>query len=390
MRIAVVKPEWNAQGGFERLLDHLIHHLSDVGHDVSVQPVPAILTPRPVWGVDEAEEQWGAHPEFFRYFVLAEDTRRLDLDRFDLVMSTQPPTYLADHPNVMALFYHQARVFYDLTETFSALGDVDVAHHRAATAVVRDFERPLVSNVRHWLAGSNECRDRLKGFWGITENVSLLHAPALTDVPSDPPPWSPRGPVLCVSRHEWPKRTELLVAAAHRMSGRSVDFVGGGGRLPYVEDLDARLSAGEEPDADHAWMHSAVGVRAPKVRPSSPVRFLGNVSDQERNDAYAAASVVVAPAHREDYGLTALEAMLWKRPLIVCSDGGGLVDLVNETGAGLIVEPTSAAIAEGVDRIINEPGLAAGLLERAEAVPDAFTWDRCHAELDEAIAAAAP
>jgi glycosyltransferase involved in cell wall biosynthesis len=390
MRIAVVKPEWNAQGGFERLLDQLIGLLENSDHDVSVQPVPAILTPRPVWGIPEAEGHWRHHPEFFRFFVLAEDTRRLDLRRFDLVMSTQPPTYLADHPNVMALFYHQARVFYDLAQPFGALGDVDPAHHRAATAIVRDFEQPLVSNVRHWLAGSNECRERLTDFWGISDNVSLIHAPALTEVPDAPPPWSPDGPVLCVSRHEWPKRTELLVAAAHRMGGRAVHFVGGGGRLPFVKALDAAIGAGTESEPDLAWMRSAVGINGPEERPHSPVQFLGNVTDRQRNDAYASASVVVAPAYREDYGLTALEAMLWKRPLIVCSDGGGLVDLVNETGAGLIVEPTSAGIAAGVSRIINEPGLAATLLERADAVPAAFTWDRCHAELDAAIEAAAP
>lgn len=390
MRIAVVKPEWNAQGGFERLLDRLLDHLRAVGHDVTIQPVPAILTPRPVWGVPDAEEQWHNHPEFFRYFVLAEDTRRLDLRRFDLVMSTQPPTYLADHPNVMALFYHQARVFYDLSAPFSTLGDVDPAHHRAATEIVRAFDQPLVGNVRHWLAGSNECRQRLDHFWGVSDNVSLIHAPALTDVPDDPPPWSPSGPVVCVGRHEWPKRTELLVSAARRMPDRSVEFVGDGGRLGYVRALDARLTQGRtSPDDDLAWMKSAVGVVGPRQQPSSNVRFLGNVSDRERNERYAAASVVVAPAYREDYGLTALEAMLWRRPLVVCADGGGLVDLVNETGAGLIVDPTPAAIADGIQRIIHEPGLAASLIERCEAVPAAFTWERCHAELDAAVEAAA-
>ncbi len=390
MKIAVVKPEWNAQGGFERLLDHLLDHLREVGHEITLQPVPAILTPRPVWGVPEAEDHWASHPEFYRYFVLAEDTRRLDLRRFDLVMTTQPPTYLADHPNVMALFYHQARVFYDLAEPFGILGDVDPAHHRAAAAVVQAFDKPLVGNVRHWLAGSNECRERLSDFWGISDNVSLLHAPALTDVTSDPPPWSPTGPVVCVGRHEWPKRTELLVSAAHLMPHRPVEFVGGGGRLPYVQALDARLATkGAGPDDDTAWMTSALGVTAPKQSPKSNVAFLGNVSDRERNERYAAASVVVAPAYREDYGLTALEAMLWKRPLVVCADGGGLVDLVTETGAGLIVEPTPAGIADGIERIVNEPGLAESLIERCEAVPSAFTWDRCHAELDAAIEAAA-
>lgn len=392
LRIGVVKPDWKAQGGFERLLDHLVDHLVAQGHHVSQQPVPALLSPRPVWGVSDGERFWNDHPEFFRYFSLAEDTRRLGLRRFDLILSTQPPTYLADHPKVLSLFYHQARVFYDLEAPFERLGEVDPERHRHASSIVRSFDQQYVGNVAHWLAGSNECRSRLDEYWGITDNVSLLHAPALSDVPADPPPWNPAGPVLCVSRHEWPKRTELLVAAAHLLEDRWVEFVGGGGRANYVRDLDARLS--RQPglaatlDPDDIWMRSAAGITAPSSPPSSPVHLLGNVSDAERNARYAACSVVVAPAYREDYGLTALEAMLWKRPLIVCRDGGGLVDLVEETGAGLVVEPTPQAIADGIERLTTDVELTRELLARAEAVPATFTWDRCHAELDAAVDAA--
>ena len=82
------------------------------------------------------------------------------------------------------------------------------------------------------------------------------------------------------------------------------------------------------------------------------------------------------------------EAMQWQRPLIVCSDGGGLVDIVNDTGAGIIVDPTPQAIAAGVRRITEEPGLAKELIERCRAVPSTYTWARCHAELDDAVSSA--
>ena len=99
--------------------------------------------------------------------------------------------------------------------------------------------------------------------------------------------------------------------------------------------------------------------------------------------------MVVAPAFREDYGLTALEGMLWQRPVIVCRDGGGLVDLVEETGAGLVVDPTPKALADGIERVLGDDHLRTEMLERAREVPHSFTWTRAAAELRYAIAATA-
>lgn len=394
LRIGVIKPDWGVSGGFERLLDRLVDRLERAGHRTEQRTFPALLSPRPVWGNPAAAHHWADHPEYFRYVGLVEDVRRLELDRYDLVLSTQPPTFLADHPRVLALFYHQARIFYDLSDHYPRIGEVDPTLHRAACEELRAIDQTFVGNVGHWLAGSEECRGRLSEYWGITENTSLLHAPALTEVPDSPPPWSADGPVVCVSRHEWPKRTELLVAAGHLLDGlRPVEFIGGGGRLAFVEALDERIGRdphlAEPRDAESLWMQTAAhGVERSRSGRASPNRFLGNVSDAERNQSYAEASVVVAPAYREDYGLTALEAMLWQRPVVVCADGGGLVDLVAETGAGLVVDPTPRGLADGIRRILDDSELRAELAERAREVPATFTWDRAGVELTRAVEAA--
>lgn len=394
MKIAVVKPDWGVAGGFERLLDRIVGLLVDDGHRVEEHTFPALISARAVWGNSNAARAWKEHTEFFRYTALAEDVRRLDLDRYDLVLSTQPPTFLADHPRVLALFYHQARIFYDLAELYGRIGEVDARLHRVATEEVRELDRRFVGSVRHWLAGSNECASRLDQYWNIPHNqVSLLHAPALTEVPDHPPAWRPGGPVVCVSRHEWPKRTELLVAAGHLLDGREVQFIGAGGRLDFVRGLDERIakvpSLARTTDPESLWMQSAnTQVGKPRTSAASPNRFRGNVSDAERNRAYAEASVVIAPAYREDYGLTALEGMLWQRPVIVCRDGGGLVDLVEETGAGLVVDPTPQALADGINRILGDERLRSEMLARAAEVPGTFTWKRAAQELRFALDAA--
>ncbi|MGH1503716.1 MAG: glycosyltransferase family 4 protein [Acidimicrobiales bacterium] len=388
LSIGVVKPDWGVAGGFERLLTRLTDHLVEVGHDVRYETFPALITPRESWGLAQARRDWHEHPEFFRYLGLIEEVRRLDLDRYDLVLSTQPPTFLADHPRVLALFYHQARIFYDLAGPYVELGEVDPVRHRSASRIVNETDRALSGGVAHWLAGSQECANRLDEYWDVPDDrVSIVHAPALTEVPADPPPWDPAGPVLCVSRHEWPKRTEFVVAAA-QLVDRPVELVGGGGREAFLRRLDAELTRQPElastGDPAELWMRSALDVRAPEGA-AGTARILGNVDDTTRNNAYARASVVVAPAYREDYGLTALEAMLWRRPLIVCRDGGGLVDIVADTGAGLVVDPTPSAIAEGVQRIVEDRAFTSDMLERAAEVPARYTWARCHAQLDDAV-----
>jgi len=74
--------------------------------------------------------------------------------------------------------------------------------------------------------------------------------------------------------------------------------------------------------------------------------------------AMASAVCVVAPAYDEDYGLTAIEAMAAGTPVIVCRDGGGLVELVDHGVTGLVVEPTGAAIATAIRSLTDDPDLA--------------------------------
>jgi len=85
------------------------------------------------------------------------------------------------------------------------------------------------------------------------------------------------------------------------------------------------------------------------------------VSDAELAQRFADAPCVVAPAFQEDYGLTAIEAMAQGKPVIVCTDGGGLTELVEHERTGLVVEPTPAAIAAAIERLTSDRDLAAEL-----------------------------
>jgi glycosyltransferase involved in cell wall biosynthesis len=117
----------------------------------------------------------------------------------------------------------------------------------------------------------------------------------------------------------------------------------------------------------------------------SNIEFREHVSDEELARLYAGALCVVAPAYLEDYGLTAIEAMSFGKPLIVCDDGGGLTTFVEHGKNGLVVAPTGRAIAEAVRRLRDDPVLAADLGANARDTAAAFTWERAMREIDAGI-----
>jgi len=400
LRIGVVKPDFGVEGGFERLLDRLLGHLRSQGHRPEIVGVDARHRPTEVWGLPIDDHKWVRHPELFHYLGLTEAVRRLDLSRYDIALTTQPPSFLAPHSRTVALFYHQARVFYDLAEPWLTAGFGDPVLHHEAVDAVRAVDQAHLGGVVHWLAGSEECRRRLAEHWGIVDapstRVSVLHAgPDLRTWPS-PSRYQASGPVVCVSRHEWPKRTELVVAAAHLLPDVPVEIVGGGGRLPVLTSLDAQLASGalDPRTASDTELWANRGHVDPSFTPvpgpgRAGLTIAGTVSNRRRDRAYDAASVVVAPAYREDYGLTAIEAMAWGRPVIVCRDGGGLVELVEDAGTGIVVEPTASAIASAITELRAAPERAAQMGLRAREVASTFTWERTFAELDAAVQDAA-
>lgn len=380
MRVALLKPDHGGTGGFERLFERLRAHLAGQGVSVETVTFDARTRPDRLYGlpVDAATRE--RHDEFFLHLASLERMDRLQLDDFDVVVSSQPPTFLARHPRVVALFYHQARVFYDLSEAFVASGFVDARIHAAAEAQVRRIDADRVDGVHTWLAGSDEVAGRLATYWGITEGVVAFRAapelptvePVVADVADD---YDPSGPAVCVSRHEWPKRTELVVQAAFADAGTTYELVGGGSRLPWLRALAERYRA--DPDAvctdepSAVWLNT--GTRQLHAEPppfdDERLRIHGQLPDAGRDDAYRRAGVVIAPAFCEDYGLTVLEAFARGRPVIVCDDGGGLVELVEGTGAGLVVPPDGAAIAAAVRSLREDAdrvrAMAAAAIETA-------------------------
>jgi len=386
LRIAFLKPDHGVNGGLEAVVAQLERVARQDGYDVSRLSVDMRPTHARVADLDIPRHVWDNSPEYFSYLAAWDRFELLDTRRFDVVVSTQPPSFAVNHPRHLALFYHHHRVYYDLADTYLEAGYVsDALVHAEATALIRELDQPALEDVGWFLAGSQTVADRLKHF-NDRDNVSVFHAGLIVgrELPAQPPKPNPTKPsVLTVARHEFPKRAELVVAAAHLLNDTTVSVVGKGGREGWLRHLDNQFARAQlDPatvDPRSLWcttgrdLPSSVGVLA---KPSSKVELCGRLSDDELTQRYSEATCVVAPAFDEDYGLTAIEAMAMAKPVIVCNDGGGLRELVDHQVTGLVVEPTPSAIAEAIERLTADRDLAAELGANGLIKANELTWDR--------------
>ncbi|MGI8754529.1 MAG: glycosyltransferase family 4 protein [Acidimicrobiales bacterium] len=397
MRIALLKPDFGVAGGFEAVAARIEALLQADGHQVTRLGVD-MVPPRPqVVDLPIPRAVWDAAPEYFTYLRGRDGFDQLDTRSFDAVISTQPPSFSHRHPRHLSVFYHHHRVYYDLEETYLEAGFApDPEVHRRAGALIRELDQPRLEAVGWFLAGSDSVAGRLRMFNGVT-NTSTFHAGLVAGGPRQgatasgdetAPPGT--GAVLSVGRHEFPKRTELAVAAAHLLPHLRFALVGTGGREAWARSLDYRLATGtvdaERLDDLDLWCNTGAGTGpVPTGSKGTNVEFAGRVDDEDLALRYAKAPCVVAPAFQEDYGLTAVEAMAHGRPVVVCRDGGGLTELVEHERTGLVVEPTPVAIADAVDRLTREPDLAAELGRNAAHRAAELTWAAAAEELRAAL-----
>jgi len=95
------------------------------------------------------------------------------------------------------------------------------------------------------------------------------------------------------------------------------------------------------------------------------ITFLGHRNDTER--LLAAADLVVLPSLFEGLPLVAIETLAMARP-IVATDVEGTREIVADGDTGLLVKASdSAALADGIERILSYPTLGAHLGQRGRA-----------------------
>ncbi len=94
------------------------------------------------------------------------------------------------------------------------------------------------------------------------------------------------------------------------------------------------------------------------------VTFAGAVPPDRVPDFLVRADLMLFPAQGEGFGLAAAEALMAGVPVIACWDGGGVLDIVPERGAGRLTLPAAEALADAALDVLNDPErLAKGRIE---------------------------
>lgn len=106
------------------------------------------------------------------------------------------------------------------------------------------------------------------------------------------------------------------------------------------------------------------------------VDLAGFVPDDDLRAILRRAGCVIIPSLYEPFGIVALEGMAAGAPTIVARTGG-LAEIVEGTGAGLLFEPGNHHdLAMRIESVLTDPALAASMTDTAGAlIADRYTWD---------------
>ena len=273
-------------------------------------------------------------------------------ERFDVVHVHEP---LVPGPAVTAVLMKSA----PLVGTFHAAGD------SSDYEALAGFARRFASRLDIKVAVSNEAlalaRTAIPDPWTVLFN-GVAPGPF-----ESAEPWIDETALgvpslLFLGRHEDRKGLAVLLDAVSRVRSDVVVWIAGDG--PLTDELRRRHSA------DHR------------------LRWLGRISDDERNRRLAGATMFCAPSlGGESFGVILVEAMAAGAP-VIASDLAGYAAVAGPMGAdpaaGVLVAPGDpSAWATAIDRLLADPNRRRSLSACGRVRAASFSMDRLAAAYEE-------
>ena len=303
------------KGGAEIHVESLLTELQKRGFQAEIVSIPF---------------QWNPKIEIVKNAIM---WRTLNISEIagqpvDLVIATKFPSYVINHPNKITWLFHQHRAIYELYGTpYSDFSPNDRQDLKVRDQIIK-IDNKTLSESKKIFTNAQNTGNRLKLYNGLESEV-LYHPPKhygkyYCEEYGDY--------ILSVGRLEGLKRVELLISAMQYTDKNIKCLIAGtGGLEPYLKQLTNELKL------------------------KNRVKFLGFVDDTELLRLYANSLGVFFAPYDEDYGYITLEAFLSKKPVITCTDSGGVMEFAeHEVNALVANQPNPEEFAELINRLYHK------------------------------------
>ncbi len=302
------------EGGHIIIARELVQAINEFGHKAEL-----LLTPQNSFG------------KVFQAYI---STRLIDLsedgtgDKIDKIISLRYPSYALKHPNHVLWLNHRMREYYDMWYQFKThLSKKGAIKESIKRRLIFGFDKYFLKKVNKIFVQSENIAERLKK-WGNFKSEVLY-----------PPPPNRKyivktynNAIFSVSRLVKHKRVDLLIKALYKVKNKDivVRIAGDGPELENLRNLANSMKLGKR------------------------VKFLGRISERKLIEEYANCGAVFYAPYNEDYGFVTVEAFSSYKPVISTNDSGGVKELVNKSGGGVLSEAEPEKIAENIDKLFDK------------------------------------
>ncbi len=270
-------------------------------------------------------------------------------NRIDQIISLTYPAYAIKHETHVCWLTHRMKEYYNLWPRWlenegESTGRVKLHIQRK---ILHGIDNYYLNKVTRLYSESRTIQQRLQEWGGFETEV--VYPPPEDDTNYEGGTYAPY--IFTVSRLTSMKRIHLLLSAMKHVKTGKVMIAG----------------AGEERENLEAY--------AEKLGFSHRVRFLGRITEEEKNELMLGCRAFFFAPYEEDYGIVTLEAMKRGKAVITAVDSGGPTEFVEDGVNGFVKKPEESEMGEAISRLLENEPLAREMGRNALKTVEEITWE---------------